>query len=139
MDRKIEVSDESRVVDAHCERIVLRSDADGMRERGHGHAGRAGWRAARVLHACRPAGGSALRLHRLLSAERVGLRGRHRCSRQSRADLGALARAVLNLVGDPGLAARLGAAAHDRVRTRYLGAVRLTEYGDLLAELEDTG
>ncbi|HVX32341.1 MAG TPA: glycosyltransferase [Solirubrobacterales bacterium] len=48
----------------------------------------------------------------------------------------ALARAVLELLGDPDLVARLGAAAHDRVRRRYLGAVRLTEYAELLADLE---
>lgn len=47
-----------------------------------------------------------------------------------------LAAAVLDLLGDPLRAARLGAAAHDRVRRRYLGAVRLAEYGDLLSELE---
>jgi trehalose synthase len=48
----------------------------------------------------------------------------------------ALAGAVLRLTGDPSLAARLGTAAHDRVRTHYLGAVRLAQYGALLAELE---
>ncbi|MBS1893540.1 MAG: glycosyltransferase, partial [Actinobacteria bacterium] len=47
-----------------------------------------------------------------------------------------LAGAVLGLLGDPLRAARLGAAAHDRVRRRYLGAGRLAEYGDLLGELE---
>jgi trehalose synthase len=51
-------------------------------------------------------------------------------------DLRALARSVLGLIGDPDRAAQLGAAAHERVRRRYLGAVRLAEYGDLLGELE---
>ncbi len=51
-------------------------------------------------------------------------------------DLDALARAVLALVGDPALAARLGDAARERVRGHYLGAVRLAEYGELLAALE---
>ena len=49
----------------------------------------------------------------------------------------ALARAILALIADPGLAARLGGAAHDRVRSRYLGGVRLTEYAELLAEDAD--
>jgi trehalose synthase len=49
----------------------------------------------------------------------------------------ALARAVLDLLGDERLAERLGAAAHDRVRTHYLGALRLAEYGELLAELAE--
>ncbi|HVW46993.1 MAG TPA: glycosyltransferase [Solirubrobacterales bacterium] len=48
----------------------------------------------------------------------------------------ALARAILDLVGDPARAERIGAAAHERVRRHYLGAVRLAEYGDLLAALE---
>jgi trehalose synthase len=52
-------------------------------------------------------------------------------------DRRALARAVLNLIGDEGFAVRLGAAAHDRVRTHYLGPLRLAEYGELLAELEE--
>ena len=51
-------------------------------------------------------------------------------------DLDALARAVLAVLGDPALAARLGGAARERVRGHYLGAVRLVEYGELLAELE---
>ena len=48
----------------------------------------------------------------------------------------ALARAVLTLLGDPTLAARLGAAAHARVRGHYLGIVRLAEYGELLGGLD---
>lgn len=48
----------------------------------------------------------------------------------------ALAQAVLELVGDHELAARLGDAARERVRDRYLGAMRLAEYGELFAELE---
>jgi len=44
--------------------------------------------------------------------------------------------AILGLLGDPVRAARLGCAAHDRVRRRYLGIVRLAEYGGLLDELE---
>ncbi len=51
-------------------------------------------------------------------------------------DRRALARAVLDLLGDPERAARLGAAAHDRVGRCYLGAIRLAEYGELLGELE---
>jgi trehalose synthase len=47
-----------------------------------------------------------------------------------------LASAILGLLGDPVRAARLGAAAHDRVRRHYLGIVRLAEYGELLGELE---
>jgi trehalose synthase len=47
-----------------------------------------------------------------------------------------LAGAIRALLGDPRRAARLGAAAHDRVRRRYLGIVRLAEYGELLGELE---
>ncbi|HVS99952.1 MAG TPA: glycosyltransferase [Solirubrobacterales bacterium] len=47
-----------------------------------------------------------------------------------------LAGAVLGLLDDPGRARRLGDAAHDRVRRHYLGAVRLAEYGDLLAEVK---
>lgn len=47
-----------------------------------------------------------------------------------------LASAVLGLLGDPERAARLGSAARERVGRRYLGAVRLAEYGDLLGELE---
>ena len=50
-------------------------------------------------------------------------------------DTRALAKAILALVGDPALAERLGAAAHERVRERYLGAMRLAEYGELLAVL----
>jgi trehalose synthase len=49
----------------------------------------------------------------------------------------ALARAVLDLLGDAGLAERLGVAARERVRTHYLGAVRLAEYAELLAGLEE--
>ncbi len=51
----------------------------------------------------------------------------------------ALARAIMAILEDPARAARLGAAAHDRVRERYLGAVRLAEYGDLLAGLRPAG
>jgi trehalose synthase len=51
-------------------------------------------------------------------------------------DLRATAGAIRGLLGDPDRAARLGAAAHERVRRHYLGAVRLTEYGELLVELE---
>jgi trehalose synthase len=47
-----------------------------------------------------------------------------------------LAAAVLGLLADPVRSARLGAAAHDRVRRHYLGAVRLAEYGELLDEME---
>jgi trehalose synthase len=47
-----------------------------------------------------------------------------------------LAGAILGLLGDPVRAARLGCAAHDRVRRRYLGIVRLAEYGELLDKLE---
>jgi trehalose synthase len=49
----------------------------------------------------------------------------------------ALARAVLRLLGDRDLAERFGAAAHERVRSHYLGVLRLAEYGELLAELEE--
>jgi trehalose synthase len=49
----------------------------------------------------------------------------------------ALAQAVLRLLGDRDLAARFGAAAHERVRSNYLGVLRLAEYGELLAELEE--
>jgi trehalose synthase len=51
-------------------------------------------------------------------------------------DSRALARAVLGLLGSPARAAAVGAAAHERVKERYLGAVRLAEYGALLGELE---
>ncbi|MBS1888033.1 MAG: glycosyltransferase [Actinobacteria bacterium] len=50
----------------------------------------------------------------------------------------ALARAILALTRDPRRAAELGAAAHDRVRRRYLGVLRLAEYADLLTALEAT-
>ncbi len=46
-----------------------------------------------------------------------------------------LARAVLGLLGAPDRADRLGVAARERVREHYLGAVRLAEYGELLASL----
>ena len=48
----------------------------------------------------------------------------------------ATAGAIHSLLVDPDRAARLGAAAHERVRRHYLGAVRLADYGDLLVELE---
>ncbi|MBS1676984.1 MAG: glycosyltransferase [Actinobacteria bacterium] len=48
----------------------------------------------------------------------------------------ALADAVLGLLADPGRATALGTAARERVRRHYLGAVRLAEYGEMLAGLE---
>lgn len=50
-------------------------------------------------------------------------------------DPGAVVGAILGLLDDPDRAARLGAAAHERVRRKYLGAVRLVEYVELLSSL----
>ena len=51
-------------------------------------------------------------------------------------DEAAVAAAVSSLLADPGRAAALGEAARERVVDRYLGAVRLAEYAELLAALE---
>jgi trehalose synthase len=48
----------------------------------------------------------------------------------------ALAAAIEGLSADPARRRRLGDAAHERVRSHYLCAVRLAEYGKLLASLE---
>ncbi|MGD9736048.1 MAG: glycosyltransferase [Solirubrobacterales bacterium] len=48
-------------------------------------------------------------------------------------DLAAVAAAIRSLVADPALAHRLGRAARQRVRERFLGPFRLAEYAELLA------
>jgi trehalose synthase len=50
-------------------------------------------------------------------------------------DLRAYGRAVLALLEDPDRAARIGRAAAERVRERFLGSESLLEYLDLLAEI----
>ncbi len=52
-------------------------------------------------------------------------------------DLTAFARLVGKVLGDPDLAARLGAAARERVRDRYLGDRHLIQYAELFAALLD--
>lgn len=51
-------------------------------------------------------------------------------------DGAAVCAAIGSLLADPARAAALGEAARERVAERYLGALRLAEYADLLAELE---
>jgi trehalose synthase len=51
-------------------------------------------------------------------------------------DLDAFARALRCVLEDPALASRLGAAARERVRERFLGIRHLMEYADLLARLD---
>lgn len=50
-------------------------------------------------------------------------------------DLAGLGRALVRLLGDPLLEARLGGAAHDRVRESFLGDRQLEEYVELLTTL----
>ena len=50
-------------------------------------------------------------------------------------DLAGFGRAVERLLRDPGLAARLGAAARERVRDEFLGDRHLEQYGALFARL----
>jgi trehalose synthase len=50
-------------------------------------------------------------------------------------DLAAYGAAVLELLGDPGRAAAMGAAAHERVRDRYLGTHSLLDYLALFERL----
>ncbi len=52
-------------------------------------------------------------------------------------DHAAVAAAVDSLLADPARAAALGEAARERVAERYLGAMRLAEYAELLAALEE--
>ncbi len=51
------------------------------------------------------------------------------------ADLDAFAAAIDELFGDPAAIERMGAAAHERVRTHFLSTRHLLEYADLLAEV----
>lgn len=51
---------------------------------------------------------------------------------QSPTDLDALGRALRELLENPAEAGRLGAAAHERVRERYLGVMSLLRYAELL-------
>lgn len=51
------------------------------------------------------------------------------------ADLDAYAATLRRLLSDDGLAARLGKAAHERVRDRYLGDRHLMQYVDLFEQL----
>ncbi len=51
------------------------------------------------------------------------------------ANLGEFGAAVLGLLRDPGRAARLGAAAQDRVRAQFLGVRHLTQYVELFEQL----
>jgi trehalose synthase len=48
------------------------------------------------------------------------------------ADLRAYGAALLELLGDPDRAERIGTAAHERVRENFLGAQSLLEYLDVL-------
>lgn len=52
-------------------------------------------------------------------------------------DLEAVATAISTLLADPARAAALGERARERVRERFLGIVRLTEYAEKLSELEE--
>jgi trehalose synthase len=51
-------------------------------------------------------------------------------------DLAAFGAALRRLLEDPGYAARLGEAAHERVREQYLGVRHLVEYSELFARLD---
>jgi len=48
-------------------------------------------------------------------------------------DLDAFGDALVRLLGDPPLAARLGAAAHARARTHFLGCRHLLQYAELFS------
>lgn len=50
-------------------------------------------------------------------------------------DLAAFAEALHSLVDDPALAARMGEAARQRVRTDFLAASRIAEYVDVISTL----
>ena len=54
-------------------------------------------------------------------------------------DLAAFGTAARLLLGDPDQAARMGRAAHARVRERYLGDVHLLRYARLLSTLTGAG
>ena len=54
-------------------------------------------------------------------------------------DLDGYAAALGQLLDDPQLAARLGAAAHQRVLDEYLGDRHLAQYVDLFASLVAAG
>jgi trehalose synthase len=51
-------------------------------------------------------------------------------------DLNALGEALTRVLGDPALAKRLGEAARESVRERFLGLRQLTQYASLLLELD---
>jgi trehalose synthase len=63
--------------------------------------------------------------------------GEHGVLLQDPHDLPGLGRALVDLLGDPGLQTRLGRAAHDRVRDRFLGDRQLEAYVELIAGLDD--
>jgi trehalose synthase len=52
-------------------------------------------------------------------------------------DLDGLAAAIARLLADPPLAARMGAAGHERVLERYLGLDSLLRYGNLIEQLDE--
>jgi trehalose synthase len=54
-------------------------------------------------------------------------------------DLAAFGTAVRGLLDDPGEAARLGRAAHARVRADYVGDLHLLRYADLFGALMPEG
>ncbi|HSJ96005.1 MAG TPA: glycosyltransferase, partial [Myxococcota bacterium] len=63
--------------------------------------------------------------------------GRHGLLLQDPTDLDAFAEALRHLLEDPARALRLGAAARERARERYLGVRHLIQYAELLRELLD--